>query len=236
MGLVGCATALLLRKQDSPEATRRLPSLLLVIGATLLVGMLEPGIDNAAHIGGLTSGFVLGLVFTRISRFRESAVRAAALILVLASVGSVVWMLVERPRWEGAVETEYAGLLFDRPEGSVASEGEGVLDFEWRPLGTAEVRVVPAPADPQALALVEFARHPGLEQVPIRPDGEHAFIWVARALVTSAGSGSEEALELFVLQDVPGGPAAVFTFEYHPGDALLRNRLVGRTIGSARFR
>jgi membrane associated rhomboid family serine protease len=61
-GLYGLFLALLLTKNFPPDFSKAfLTSTLIFIGYNLLMG-LTGGIDNAAHIGGLLSGFVVGLI------------------------------------------------------------------------------------------------------------------------------------------------------------------------------
>jgi len=61
-GLYGLFLALLLTKTFPPDFDKTfLTSTLFFIGYNLLMGLIG-GIDNAAHIGGLLSGFVLGLI------------------------------------------------------------------------------------------------------------------------------------------------------------------------------
>lgn len=65
-GLYGFFLALLLLKVFPPHMSKAfLLSTLLFIGYNLLMG-LAGGIDNAAHIGGLVSGFIIGLIFSPI--------------------------------------------------------------------------------------------------------------------------------------------------------------------------
>jgi rhomboid protease GluP len=42
---------------------RLLPGILVFVALNLLIGATSQGIDNAAHIGGLLAGIVLGLIF-----------------------------------------------------------------------------------------------------------------------------------------------------------------------------
>ena len=61
-GLYGIFLALLLTKVYPPDFTKAfLISTAIFIGYNLLMG-LTGGIDNAAHIGGLVSGFIIGLI------------------------------------------------------------------------------------------------------------------------------------------------------------------------------
>ncbi len=61
-GLYGCFLALLLLKVFPPDFGKAfLTSTLVFVGFNLLMG-ITGGIDNAAHIGGLLSGFLLGCI------------------------------------------------------------------------------------------------------------------------------------------------------------------------------
>jgi rhomboid protease GluP len=64
-GVFGCFLAYLLRMRHSiPEGMRRkfMRSCLFFIGINLAIGMSVPFIDLSAHLGGLVSGFFLGLM------------------------------------------------------------------------------------------------------------------------------------------------------------------------------
>ena len=62
-GLYGVFLALLLKKVFPNQFNKAfLTSTLIFIGYNLLMGFAGTGIDNAAHIGGLVSGFIIGLI------------------------------------------------------------------------------------------------------------------------------------------------------------------------------
>jgi rhomboid protease GluP len=72
-GLYGMFLALLLTRVFTPEFGKAfLLSTLVFVGFNLLMG-LKGGIDNAAHIGGLASGFALGLAFRLTLKRRVAA-------------------------------------------------------------------------------------------------------------------------------------------------------------------
>ena len=65
-GMYGLLIALLaLKAIDLPKATRKnfVTSVLFFVGYNLLFGFKEEGIDNAAHIGGLISGVIMGGIY-----------------------------------------------------------------------------------------------------------------------------------------------------------------------------
>jgi rhomboid protease GluP len=103
-GVAGALLAALLTKPHKlPGAlvASMRPSLLLFVGYSLFMGFTASMIDNAAHIGGLVSGFVLATVM--VERFdwdeyrRLGAVRAAAAVAGSLFVAAIVWRLVPQP-------------------------------------------------------------------------------------------------------------------------------------------
>jgi rhomboid protease GluP len=142
MGLVGAAAALALDRRRNPIWRQRLPSLLLVVGATMALGVLEAGIDNGAHGGGLLAGFLAGNALRRPGAARSVAVRIAAGLLVAATTASFVWMAIEAPGWNRLVEWKGPGFSFVGPS-FLVPDGEGEdLRFHCVPVGLIEVAVL----------------------------------------------------------------------------------------------
>jgi rhomboid protease GluP len=63
-GLLGALITFLLRRRHAllPSARSILSSLVMWAGINVFLGFSVPGIDNAAHLGGLAAGLLLGLV------------------------------------------------------------------------------------------------------------------------------------------------------------------------------
>ncbi len=59
-----------------------LRSLALFVGYNLFFGAVSRGIDNAAHIGGLVSGLILGALIARVAPQRDEPLRRIAVLLV----------------------------------------------------------------------------------------------------------------------------------------------------------
>lgn len=75
------------------------------IAINLMIGFLIPGIDDAAHIGGLIGGFVLGVIFT-IFNFPYSRTKRA--VAALAVSAAAVVLIHAAARQEPSQELEAA--------------------------------------------------------------------------------------------------------------------------------
>jgi rhomboid protease GluP len=62
MGLVGVWAGLLLRQRDAPMAGRRLKNILVIVAIQTAFDLSTPQISMAAHMSGLITGVVLGLI------------------------------------------------------------------------------------------------------------------------------------------------------------------------------
>lgn len=80
-GLYGIFLAFLLFHGIAKEQRKALlTSILIFVGYNLVYGMKE-GIDNAAHIGGLLSGFLLGIVYVFSYKFEKADARRTVSII-----------------------------------------------------------------------------------------------------------------------------------------------------------
>ena len=101
-GVFGALLGYVLVSRDAipADTARRLRrGLLIFIAYSLAAGLLIPGIDNAAHIGGLLTGIVLGAALAPASRQAPGARRRAGLggsLVVLAT--AVLWATVTPPQ------------------------------------------------------------------------------------------------------------------------------------------
>jgi rhomboid protease GluP len=64
MGLVGVWAGLLLRHRDAPLAGRRLKNILVIVAIQTAFDLSTPQISMSAHLSGLLTGVVLGLMIT----------------------------------------------------------------------------------------------------------------------------------------------------------------------------
>lgn len=86
-GLFGLLLSLLITKQlNIPQEAMKslLSSTLIFVGYNLVFGFAREGIDNAAHIGGLVSGFVIGFMY------KPSLKRSGSAVLVSCFIAGIV--------------------------------------------------------------------------------------------------------------------------------------------------
>lgn len=158
-GVVGALLAFVFRPDLGlpPVVVRALRnSMLTFTGISLALGAFATGIDNAAHLGGLATGLVMGLVLARPlvpgqGRRRAFMRFAAALIL-----GSAVLGLALQP------------VLHPAPR--IAAEGRFLLDIDWLAGREAEVaadfRALGNQVQAGRITPEEFARRVTLEIMP----------------------------------------------------------------------
>ncbi|GAA4339048.1 rhomboid family intramembrane serine protease [Flaviaesturariibacter amylovorans] len=97
MGLFGVFVALLTTKLVPPRTRASLlRGFLVYIGITLLYG-LKQGVDNAAHLGGVLSGFVLGYAFLPFLKPERRRSPVPVLVAALLSVGICLYYLYRHP-------------------------------------------------------------------------------------------------------------------------------------------
>ena len=103
-GVVGCLLAAIFTKAHKLPAAlvaSMRSSMLLFVGYSLFMGFVVGFIDNAAHIGGLVAGFLMGMMlaekFDEAEYRRQVLVRAALAILVAAFALTAAWNLQPLP-------------------------------------------------------------------------------------------------------------------------------------------
>jgi membrane associated rhomboid family serine protease len=101
-GLIGCIIAMTIRYYRTFPATIRkvLKTWILTILAYNLIFAFLPGLDLAAHLGGLVGGLLLGLALSRAplskTRLRRAAI-AAAVAVVLLTGAAGAWVIDNLP-------------------------------------------------------------------------------------------------------------------------------------------
>ncbi|TVT49382.1 MAG: rhomboid family intramembrane serine protease [Denitromonas halophila] len=203
------------------QTARRLRrGLLIFIAYSLAAGLLIPGIDNAAHLGGLLTGIVLGAALAPVSRAAPGGRGRAALGAVAVVVAALaLWVTVTPPhRPAPAVgslpvalqqqlsETEYRlvtrhHLVLDALRSGQMSTAEGlrVIETELMP-GWAELADALDAAPASAWQAPVFARYARLRREALQAltmgmeTGDPRWLELSNALQASADTQISQAL------------------------------------------
>ena len=93
-GVLGALAAFFLRQRDTfgVIARQNLAGLILLVGVNLVFGFITPGIDNWAHMGGLASGFGLGLLLAPKYRLASTLFGAPSILVETNSLFQRLWV------------------------------------------------------------------------------------------------------------------------------------------------
>ena len=74
--------------------TGTLRSVVMFVGYNLIFGAVIAGIDNAAHVGGLVMGLILGALIAKVAPLQDDVLRRVGVLLVGAVLvaGGVMWL------------------------------------------------------------------------------------------------------------------------------------------------
>ena len=112
-GMYGIFLALLLTNLMPKQIRRSLLSSIGVFVVFNLVYGVKAGVDNAAHIGGLVSGAVIGFVFYPLLKKNTGESKSRVVLAVIASATIVVaWMYLNNPGNAVNAETRQAELYY----------------------------------------------------------------------------------------------------------------------------
>src|SRR5438105_3997 len=65
MGIVGAWAGFLLRNRNAPLAVQRLQNVIVIVLMQIAFDFMTPNVSMSAHLGGLATGFLLGLALPR---------------------------------------------------------------------------------------------------------------------------------------------------------------------------
>lgn len=91
--ILGAWLAFALANRHTEMGRQQIQSLLFLVGINVALGLTVRGIDNAAHIGGLIGGLVIGAAFAASARMRAAGARAAAAVGIALVAVTAVFLL-----------------------------------------------------------------------------------------------------------------------------------------------
>jgi rhomboid protease GluP len=239
MGLFGAAAPIFFGLRRDPRMRQRLSAILVAVLFTLLLGFVEPRIDNAAHLGGFLPGVLLGLLFLRAPWLPRAVFAVAAGTMILLTAGAFGVLVARDGRWakprlHATERFEVAVPPFFRPR----DEPDGV-EFSGPPVGRVSVEwLAPGEPDPIANRITRLALEAraesgsidisGAADAPERPGAR------AGSLTARAATGGRR-WDLFLVPEPHGRGAALLTFEASWPDEPFRRHVLLPALWSFRF-
>ncbi len=144
------------------------------VGYNLLFGAAIPGIDNAAHVGGLIMGLILGALIAKAAPAQDQPLRRVGVLLVgvLLVVGGVAWLRHSRS-YVGSMAEAEALLTQGKTTDAIAQLDKVVRQHpNYWPAHLQLARAYTIQRDP-AKAEVEFKR-----VIQINPRYENAYFFL----------------------------------------------------------
>ena len=211
-GIVGAFGAFLIfhrKRFDQDALKKQLANLALIIGINIWLAIQVPGIDQAAHIGGLVTGFLVGLALEIKHRPDTSRVARAVLVGVLG-VGAIFGAsyAVTASDQQGGLdpatkaffeaENEIMGRWDEIPKGTSNAEAARIFSEEIIPAWEiAQVRYIKAGGNNQTLLKYINLRREGWK---VMVEGLNAN---DRATVERGAAMHEDAKRLFLQGAAP---------------------------------
>src|ERR1700690_1280648 len=205
-----------------------LRSVVVFVGFNLFFGAVIARTDNAAHIGGLVMGLLLGALIAKVAPAHDAVMQRIAVLLVGAVLvaGGVLWLARSRAYVRHG-ESGVAHLKAGDPDAAIAELQKSV---KQRPgFAPAHVALAQAYLDKHNYenAIAELQRAIALE-----PQNENAYYGLARVYIAEKQPAKAEDVFLRLLKSNPNsasghaGLGSVLAYEQNTGEALAEFKRV----------
>jgi rhomboid protease GluP len=197
-------------------------SLAVVLGINLLFGSVVAHIDNAAHVGGLVMGLLLGALIAKVAPLQEDVPRRVGVLFLgaLLVAGGVIWLQRSRA-YIGSMNQAQEFLSDGKPKDAIAQLNTVVRQHpDYWPAHLQLARAYTIQHD-FAKAETELKR-----VIELNPRNENAYYFLGYTELEQkhpdqAQQAFAQLLKLYPNSaDAHAGMAAVFSFENKYAEAL----------------
>ena len=197
-------------------------SLAVVLGINLLLGSIATHTDNAAHVGGLVMGLILGALIAKVAPLQEDWLRRAGVLLVgvLLLTGGVTWLQRSRA-YIGSMNQAHQFLTDGKPTDAITQLNAVVRQHpDYWPAHLQLARAYTIQHD-FAKAEAELKR-----VIELNPRNENAYYFLGYTELEQKHPDQAQLAFAQLLKlnpnsaDAHAGQAAVFSFENNYSGAL----------------